>query len=101
MQWLVSVYFFFVLFLFFIMVMATSAFVSPCSKLDDLYRCVGERLMDCPPQYRLMYETAVSSGRFVCNDGKQGRGDSAGQSMKVKYVNKTSDLVVGKKGWGF
>nr|XP_022295381.1 proteoglycan 4-like isoform X1 [Crassostrea virginica] len=28
--------------------------------------------MDCPPQYRLMYETAVSSGRFVCNDGKQG-----------------------------
>lgn len=70
-------------FSFFIMVMATSAFVSPCSKLDDLYRCVGERLLDCPPQYRLMYETAVSSGRFVCNDGKQGRGDSAGQSMKV------------------
>ena len=71
-----SLFFVFGFFSFFIMVMATSAFVSPCSKLDELYRCVGERLLDCPPQYRLMYETAVSSGRFVCNDGKQGRGDS-------------------------
>uniref|UniRef100_K1QLY3 Uncharacterized protein n=1 Tax=Magallana gigas TaxID=29159 RepID=K1QLY3_MAGGI len=43
-----------------------------CTKLEHLYLCVGDRMLGCAPQYRLMYETAVSSGRFVCNDGKQG-----------------------------
>ncbi|XP_062580460.1 proteoglycan 4-like, partial [Saccostrea cucullata] len=43
-----------------------------CLKLKELYDCVGDKLLGCAPQYRLIYETAVSSGRFVCGIGKQG-----------------------------
>ncbi|KAK3098610.1 hypothetical protein FSP39_021208 [Pinctada imbricata] len=46
---------------------------SLCRSMDAAFMCIGDKLMGCKGKRRLLYDTAVSAGRFLCNgNGRRG-----------------------------